>query len=113
MPLLQFEIQSDDIDSFNGQYEQGHTFNITSSPDLIGSTFNVINIVPKRVDMSKYRLESNYNDDLSIHYNPPSDTVVEDYAFEIISPSSNYRASLYVWDTHYKKFINLFNIELK
>ena len=113
MPLLQFEIQSDDLESFNGQYEQGHRFTITSSPSLVGDIFNVVNIVPKRVDMSKYRLESNDNDVLSINYNPPSDEVVEGYGFEIVSTSSNYQASLYVWDTYYKKFSNLFNIELK
>ena len=108
MPLIRFRLESFDIESLNGSYEQGHTINLTKSVIELDYQFSLYIDNISRVDLDRYYISGNDNNIIEVVID--EENPVDYFNFAFRQTPSTFNMSFYIFDKFIGEYIELINL---
>lgn len=106
--MIRFRIESFDIESLNGSYEQGHTINLTPSEIGLNYQFSLYIDDISRVDLDRYYISGNDNNIIEVVID--DENPVDYFNFAFRKTPSTFNMSFYIYDNFKAKYVQLINL---
>lgn len=110
-PLIRYWVESQDTPFFNGEFNQGHVFDLSGLDITQGDNFYITISDAERVDMSKYYTTNNDDDiwSVNIEHIDTEDWYICYFDF----PTDTFTSDFYVWDKLINNYVLLFKLVKK
>ena len=106
--MIRYRVESEDTPFFNGEFNQGHVFDLSTLDIMQGDSFYILISDAKRVDMSKYYTTNNDDDiwSVDIEHIDTDDWYLCHFDF----PTDTFTSDFYVWDKLISNYVLLFKL---